>query len=434
MGGIGKHPKGLYLLFATEMWERFSYYGMRAILILYLTASLVDGGLGFSDSDASLLYGIFTGLVYFTPLIGGYIADRYLGHHRSIILGAVIMILGEFALASDASSAMVYTGLSLLIIGNGFFKPNMSVMVGDLYEPDDPRRDGAFTIFYMGINIGAFFSPLVVGAFSVRYGYRCGFLVAGIGLVLGLLFYLMLQRRLLGPDTATVRKSESSDPVFALSGEEKDRTWLIIILTLFAVVFFAGYEQAGCSMTLYTDKFIDRSIGDFVIPTEWFLSINPLLIVILAPLMSMIWRLMGSREPSIPVKMGVGMVLLGLGFVSLLGAVAQRGGDSDDIAIKANMGFMIMAYVMHTIGELWLSPIGLSMVSRLSPVRLGSVMMGVWLASSCLANFLAGALSSYASTHTISSVFMLLSIVPVILGLLLVCLNKPLLRLAHGRL
>ena len=192
------HPKGLYLLFATEMWERFSYYGMRALLVLYLTKSLIDGGLGFTDDNASLLYGFFTGFVYFTPLIGGWLADNYLGQRKAIVIGAILMMLGQFSLATESSLPFLYTGLVLLIIGNGFFKPNISVIVGHLYEPGDPRKDSAFTIFYMGINVGAFFAPLLTGYMALTYGYRYGFMVAGIGMLIGLLVFTILGKRYLG--------------------------------------------------------------------------------------------------------------------------------------------------------------------------------------------------------------------------------------------
>ena len=434
-----RHPKGLYLLFLTEMWERFSYYGMRALLVLYLTLSLVEGGMGFTEEYATLLYGFFTGLVYFTPLIGGWLADHYIGQRKSIEAGSLLMIAGHLCLALSTTRLLLYTGLLLLILGNGFFKPNISVMVGRLYTDGDPRRDGAYTLFYMGINIGAFFAPLLTGYLAVKWGYRYGFLAAAAGLILGLLVYRMLARRWLGdigryPSAA--RPEQAEQPSAALSPEEKDRSWVIVILTLFAVVFFAGYEQAGSSLTLYTEKYIDRTIGAFEVPTAWYMLFNPLLIVVLAPLMSLLWTWLGGRrkDPPIPVKMGLGLVLLGVGFFIMLGAVAARGGDNPDTAVKASMGFVLGTYLLHTVGELCLSPIGLSMVSRLSPVKLASMMMGVWLASSFVANSLSGGLASYAAVHGAHDVFLWLGLASVLFGLLLIGLTKWLLKLSHGRL
>lgn len=432
------HPKGLYLLFATEMWERFSYYGMRALLILYLTKSAMEGGLGFSEKDASLLYGIFTGLVYFTPLIGGWLADKYIGQRWSVTIGAVLMMCGQFSLFYDSNLFCLYTGLLLLVLGNGFFKPNISVMVGGLYSKDDERLDAAYTIFYMGINVGALFAPLLTGYFAYHYGYRYGFLVAAIGMLLGILFYNFLGRRYLGdlclhPVSKTV---ESENNNVSLTKEEKDRIKVIAVFVLFSVFFFAGFEQAGSSFTLYTDKYIDRNVMGFEIPTAWFQSINPLFIVILAPIATLLWRYLSKRgkEPSIPTKMAMGMVLLGIGFFVMLGAVWQRGGDVTDPAIKASLWFMAITYLFDTMGELCLSPIGLSMVSKLSPVKLASLMMGVWLLGSFFANLLAGYLASFTGSMGASVLFLSLAIFSICMGILLFFLRNLLVRKSHGRL
>lgn len=435
MGRQG-HPKGLYLLFATEMWERFSYYGMRALLVLYLTKSLINGGLGFTDDNASLLYGFFTGFVYFTPLIGGWLADNYLGQRKAIVIGAVLMMLGQFSLATETSLPFLYTGLVLLIIGNGFFKPNISVIVGKLYEPGDPRKDSAFTIFYMGINVGAFFAPLLTGYMALTYGYRYGFLVAGIGMLFGLLVFTILGNRYLGEvgKAPSCKAKDSSLENVPLTKEEKDRTLAIVVFVLFSIFFFAGFEQAGSSMTLYTEKYIDREVGSFVVPTEWFQSVNPLLIVILAPLLTVLWRWLGMRgkEPSIPVKMSMGMVLLGLGFLVLYGAVCARGGDSADESVKASILFILFTYLFHTLGELCLSPIGLSMVSKLAPVKLASLMMGVWLLSSFFANILGGWISSNISDVGAGTIFLSICVFSVALGVILFSLNRWLVRKSHG--
>lgn len=436
--GLGRqgHPKGLYLLFATEMWERFSYYGMRALLVLYLTKSLIDGGLGFTDDNASLLYGFFTGFVYFTPLIGGWLADNYLGQRKAIVIGAILMMLGQFCLASESSLPFLYTGLVLLIIGNGFFKPNISVIVGHLYEPGDPRKDSAFTIFYMGINVGAFFAPLLTGYMALTYGYRYGFMVAGIGMLIGLLVFTILGNRYLGEvgKAPSCKAKDDSLENVPLTKDEKDRTLAIVVFVLFSIFFFAGFEQAGSSMTLYTEKYIDREVGSFVVPTEWFQSVNPLLIVILAPLLTVLWRWLGQRgkEPSIPVKMSMGMVLLGLGFLVLYGAVCARGGDSADESVKASILFILFTYLFHTLGELCLSPIGLSMVSKLAPVKLASLMMGVWLLSSFFANILGGWVSSHISDVGAGTIFLSICVFSVALGVILFSLNRWLIRKSHG--
>ncbi|MBP5137170.1 MAG: peptide MFS transporter [Paludibacteraceae bacterium] len=428
-----KHPNGLYLLFTVEMWERFSYYGMRALLIFYLTKSFMDGGLAISESNASLIYGIFTGLVYFTPLIGGWIADRFIGQRLSIEIGAFMMMAGQFCLASEQDATMLFIGLTLLIIGNGFFKPNISVIVGQLYAPQDRRRDSAFTIFYMGINIGALFAPLVTGALAETYNYRAGFLAAGIGLLIGLIAYKALGNKMLG-DHGKRPKIESADasPNEPLTKTEKDRTISIFIITFFVIFFFAGFEQAGSSLSLYADKFIDRSIGSWEMPASWFQSINPLFIVILAPLFSAMWRALNrrSKEPSVVVKMGSGMILLGLGFLFMVGAVSQRGG-SEDISVKASIWWMVLTYLTHTVGELCLSPIGLSMVSRLAPVKLASLLMGVWLMSSFFANILGGVIASKVGDVGALEIFGGIAGVCILLGLIMFCVNKKLTSMMH---
>ena len=322
------HPKGLYLLFFTEMWERFSYYGMRAILSLYLTKKLMEGGLGMNKEEAMVLYGYFTGFVYFTPLIGGWLADRYLGKRLAITIGGITMMLGQFTLFAMNNMMGLYVGLLLIIIGNGFFKPNISTLVGGLYKDGDERRDAAFSIFYMGINLGAMFAPIVIGAISdnlfattnadgtIAYGYRYGFLASGIGMLLGQVIFNVLSPKYLGdlgvkPVGAAVDTVESAGvkSVNPETGkelnerEERQRISVIFILLIFAVFFWAGFEQAGSSLSLYTDKYIDRTIGGFEIPTSWFQSVNPLFIVTLTPLFTMFWVSPIGKKLYKPVKM-----------------------------------------------------------------------------------------------------------------------------------
>lgn len=443
---VKKHPAGLYLLFFTEMWERFSYYGMRAILVLYLTSALISGGLGFDKSYALSLYGFFTGAVYFTPLLGGYLSDRYLGRRLAITLGGVTMALGNFMLFVDQSAWALYVGLGLLIIGNGFFKPNISTLVGELYSPNDKRRDAAFTIFYMGINIGAFFSPLVVGFLAeeyfkttvngvVQFGFKYGFLAAAIGMIVGQILFNLLGNRYLGE----IGKKPVGKPVqddvtgvaknAPLTKKEKQRTAVILILACFVVFFWAGFEQAGSSLTLYTDKFINRQVFGWEVPVSWFQSLNPLFIVILAPILSKLWVRLAARPKGdipIPSKMAYGMILLGLGYMVLLLAVLQTGSDEANIHIKANVLFITFTYLLHTIGELFLSPVGLSMVSRISPIRLASLLMGVWLASSGVANILAGQLASTTESLGYFEVFGLIGALAIVLGLILLTVSKKL--------
>ena len=449
------HPKGLYLLFFTEMWERFSYYGMRGILILYLTKTFLEGGLAFDEGTASLIYGWFTGFVYFTPLIGGWLADKYLGQRLSITIGGLTMMVGQLILFSIGSHTGLYLGLFLLIIGNGFFKPNISTLVGGLYKDGDERRDSAFSIFYMGINLGAFLAPLVIGfltdnIFAVKdetgnniisYGYRYGFLAAAIGMFLGQIAFNMLAQKYLGDlgkkpgslnSTPNADAGEVADPNKPLTKAEKQRIAVIFVYFLFAIFFFAGFEQAGSSLSLYTDKFIDRNVFGFTIPTSWFQSVNPLFIVLLAPLFSVFWSSEAGKKLSTPIKMGLGMILLGVGFFFMLGAVAERGGNIADDTIKASLLWLVFTYLLHTIGELCLSPVGLSVVTKLSPPKLASLLMGVWLLASFFANVIGGYLASYVESMGAGNIFLYVSIFVIICGLGLVLLNKKLVAMMHG--
>ena len=441
------------------MWERFSYYGMRAILILYLTKKFIEGGLGMDEKYAMLLYGYFTGFVYFTPLIGGWLADRYLGKRLAVMIGGVTMMLGQFTLFGLNSTTGLYIGLLLLIIGNGFFKPNISTLVGGLYKDGDSRRDAAFTIFYMGINLGAMIAPLVIGVVtdnmfattnedgSISYGYRYGFLVSGIGMLLGQVIFNLLGTKYLGDlgtkpvgavsDTEVAKVQKSINPETGKELDEKDekqRISVIFILLIFAVFFWAGFEQAGSSLSLYTDKYIDRSIGSFEIPTSWFQSVNPLFIVTLAPLFTLFWASPIGRRLTTPVKMGVGMIILGVGFLFMIGAVAERSanGDVDDVNNKAALMWLIMTYLLHTIGELCISPVGLSVVTKLSPPKLASVLMAVWMLSSFFANIVGGYIASYVETMGAGEVFTYIAGFVSVCGVLLILLNKVILKLMHG--
>ena len=405
------HPKGLFLLFTTELWERFSYYAMRAILVLYLVDKVqTEGGhgLGWTQGDAISLYGTFTGLVYLTPLIGGWLADAYLGQRKAIMIGGALMAAGQFILALPhswipGSETMVfYIGLGTLIIGNGLFKPNISTMVGDLYEEGDHRRDGAFTIFYMGINVGAFLSGIIVGSVVAAYdgNFQMGFLCAGIGMVLSLIIQFIFAQKLLGdigryPAAKLEKeKNEAAGDVRKepLTKIERDRIKVIMVMGLFTIIFWAGFEQAGGLMNLFTNDFTDRMIGGWEVPTTWFQSLNAMFIVIFAPVIASIWIRLGKNEPNSPVKFALGLVLLGIGFLFMIGAVLEMGGDAN---AKSSMWWLVGAYFFHTMGELCLSPIGLSMVTKLAPLRIASLMMGAWFLFVAIANKIGGVVGSF---------------------------------------
>ncbi|USG67072.1 peptide MFS transporter [Brevibacillus ruminantium] len=447
-GGKTKHPPGLYLLFFTELWERFSYYGMRALLTLYLTTELVSGGLGIDKSVAMSIYGFFTGAVYFTPVLGGYLTDRFLGRRTAITIGGITMAVGNFLLFAIPSSVGLCLGLALLIIGNGFFKPNISTLVGELYPENDKRRDAAFTIFYMGINIGGFIAPLVCGFLAeeyfktvfndvVIYGFKYGFLAAAVGMVVGQIAFNLLGDRYLGEiGKKPIGKSEVPELQETanrpLTQKEKQRTAVIVILACFVVFFWAGFEQAGSSLTLYTDLFVDRTIDGWEVPTSWFQSLNPFFIVLLAPLVSILWVKLAGRDKGdikIPTKMGLGMVMLGLGYMILLLAVWQTGSDETHIAVKSPMIIIILTYFMHTLGELFLSPVGLSMVSSIAPAKLASLLMGIWLASTGVANVLAGQLAAYTQSLGYFEVFSLIGVLAIVLGLVLLLVSRKLVQM-----
>lgn len=460
-----QHPKGLFLLFFTEMWERFSYYGMRGILILYLSKTAMEGGLEMTKEHASQIYGLFTGLVYLTPIIGGWIADNYLGQRKSILIGGVLMMLGQFSLAFGGSVETTYLGFLLIIIGNGFFKPNISTVVGQLYPQGDPRRDSAFTIFYMGINLGAFLAPLVCGTLAedifaskemmpdgsqkvTHYAFGYGFLAAGIGMGLGQILFNSLAKRYLGdigvlPTKKTKEKElgrDSADELnpqsTVLSKVERDRMAVIFTITVFVTFFWAGFEQAGSSLSLYTDKYIDRTVFGWTIPTSFFQSVNPLFIILLGAPIAALWLRLGKRgkDLSIPVKMALGMILLGVGFLFMLAAVAQRGGDGvEDEAVKASLVWLLGTYFFHTVGELCLSPVGLSMITKLAPVKFASMLMGVWFLSPFVAQIAGGFIAGYVEQLGAGTVFTMITGFVIAAGVLLFLLSRKLVTMMHGR-
>ncbi|WP_050905097.1 peptide MFS transporter [Vibrio campbellii] len=434
------HPRGLFLLFGTELWERFSYYAMRAILVLYLTDTTMNGGLGWSTKDALDLYGIYTGLVFITPLIGGYLADNYLGQRRSILIGGALMAIGQFTLAMPADALGLgslhtfYLGLALLICGNGLFKPNISTMVGDLYNEGDNRRDGAFTIFYMGINLGALLAGVVSGSVTNEFGWKAGFVAAGIGMLVSLVMQMTMAQSWLGDigrvpaakrDLA-IKKSAKKEP---LTKEEVDRIKVILVMSMFTIVFWAGFEQAGGLMNIYTQQYTDRMIGGFEVPAAWFQSLNPFFIITLAPVLAVLWVKLGKREPNSPMKFALAMFFLALGFLCMVGAVMEQGGDT---AVKTSMLWLVGAFFFHTLGELCLSPIGLSLVTKLAPLRLASLMMGAWFGCNAIANYVAGYVGSHVGELGALAIFSGIAVTATISGVILLLFSNTLVRWMHG--
>ena len=439
-----KQPRGLYLLAGVEMWERFSYYGMRAFLILFLVNT--SHGFGWSKRDAGLLYGSYTGLVYLTGIFGGYISDRWLGTHRAIIVGSTLIAAGHFSLAAPGKVTF-FLGLLLIILGTGFHKPIISTMVGQLYRQGDARRDGAFTIFYMGINVGAFIGPLICGylAQSERFGWHWGFASAGVGMVIGTATYLVYKRRLLGSigDVAPAKQRLGAEAAAAPRGlgrEDSHGIAAIVILAVFNIFFWCAYEQAGSSMNFFAEERTNRWLFGHEIPTAWFQSINSAVIILCAPLFAALWTRLGrrGREPSTAIKFVWALVLVSLGFVFLV--VAARLSDGGH---KVSPLWLVAAITLHTWGELCLSPVGLSMVTRLAPARLASFLMGFWWFSFFLSDFTAGLIASTVESIEKGEVFHLLGgqadfflifvIVPLVGAGLLLSLTPLLKRLMHGR-
>lgn len=425
------HPKGLYLLFVTEMAERFSYYGMRAVFTLYMVAAL------FTVESASEIYGYYTGLVYLTPLLGGYIADRYWGNRRSIIVGGMLMTFGQFLMFLSASFVQpaikeaegmidptvnnqlaiicMMGGLFFLILGNGFFKPNISTMVGSLYRPDDQRKDSAFTIFYMGINVGATLGPLTCGIFEGDYlnpmRFKWAFLCACIAMLAStLIFYLLKNKYLMdyeGNAIGTRPKLQEKTERQQLTRKEKQHIVVIFIIAAFVIFFWAAYEQAGVSLTYFADQQTDRHIFGWEMPTSYFQSFPAIFVVLLAPFMNLAWEVLRrfGHEPSSVMKQAIGLAFLSIGYMLIAFGVKDLGPN-----VKVSMLWLTGLYFIHTLGELSLSPIGLSLVSKLSPKHLASLMMGIWFMSTAVSNMLAGQLATLYPDGSSKSLFGIIEI------------------------
>jgi len=437
------HPKGLFLLFGTEMWERFGYYGMRAILVLYLVASVQDGGFGWTPAEALGLYGTFTMAVYVTPLIGGWLADNYIGQRKAIIFGGIIFAAGYFTLGIPKTmlvgmeEEIFYLGLTLIVIGNGFFKANVSSLVGELYEDGDHRRDGAFTIFYMGINLGAFMAPLIVGYLGEQVNWHYGFIAAGCGMLIGLALQLTLANKYLGnigvePSAKRTKGDKKAD--VPLTKEDFDRMKVILIMSMFSVIFWAGFEQAGGLFTIYASEFTNRDVMGFEVPASWFQSLNAMFIILLAPVIATVWVKMGKKEPTSPVKFALAMVFLALGFFVMLWATMVQGGDT---TVKVTMLFLVFAYLFHTLGELCLSPIGLSLVTKLAPLKYASVLMGIWFLFTALSNKLAAFIGSFVGegqemVSNAGTIFMSVGFAALATGLIIFLSANKLIYWMHG--
>jgi POT family proton-dependent oligopeptide transporter len=434
------HPRGLFVLFFAEMWERFSYYGMRALLILYLTKHWL-----YSDGDASIIYGAYTALVYITPVIGGYLADRYLGQRKAVLFGAVLLTLGHFFMAfegngsghqNDPALNIFWLALAFIIVGSGFLKANISVIVGQLYPRTDVRRDGAYTIFYMGINLGAFIGTLVAGYLGETYGWGYGFGAAGLGMLLGLIVFMWGKPLLMGrgeaPDPARLQRpvmglkfewflylvgviavavvwaliqyQELVGSLLGIAGallvgyvlytavakldrEDRDRIFAAMLLIVGSILFWALFEQAGSSINLFTDRYVDRG----GVPASVFQSINPAYIILLAPVFAWLWTTLGRRglEPSAPAKFGLALIQLGAGFLVLVAGAAAVG-----VEVPTPVLFIFLLYLLHTTGELCLSPVGLSAMNRLAPAHMASLIMGTWFFASATGNFAAGLIAA----------------------------------------
>jgi proton-dependent oligopeptide transporter, POT family len=434
------HPRGLTFLFTVEMWERFSYYGMRALLVLYMVKHLfqperAEAVIGFAALKAvfeaafgplgvqplaSHVYGLYTGLVYLTPVLGGLIADRWLGQRRTVVLGAALMALGHFLMAFEP---LFLFALFTLILGNGAFKPNISTQVGALYAPGDPRRDRAFSIFYVGINLGAFFAPLVSGTLGEWYGWHYGFAAAGVGMTIGLAIYLCATRTL-PPDTRAARIAAGGDAPFS----RDDWRALVALCVLFlpATLFWGTYEQAGNTIALWADGYTDRSVfGLFTIPVTWFQAFNPFMIFAFTPFVVALWTSQAKRgrEPSTVTKMAIGCFLNAAANLIMVVAAARGA------AGQASWLWLFAYFVVITLGELYISPTSLSLVTKVAPARVLSMMMGVWLATSFAGGLLAGYLGSHWSGMGKSDFFMMIAIVAAVAGVVVLAVARPLNRI-----
>jgi POT family proton-dependent oligopeptide transporter len=426
------HPIGLYVLFFTEMWERFSYYGMRAILVLYITAKTLEEnpGLGWTDPEALKLYGWYTMLVYVASIPGGIIADKITGQKKAVLLGGIILVAGHTVLAVQQDWAF-YTGLGLIILGVGLLKPNISTMVGGLYKEGDDRRDKGFTIFYIGINIGAFISSLLVGYVGENIGWHYGFGLAGIGMALGLAVYVWGQKYLVHVGNFLGNEDNPDREAFnrKLTKVEIDRMLVMFLSFLIIIVFWGAFEQAGGLMNLYAKDKTNRMLGGFEVPASWFQSVNAFFIITLGTAVAGFWYnwKKKGKEGSSLFKMALGLIIMGFGFLFMRFAAQEY-----EATGSSAMYWLVLAYLLHTIGELCASPVALSFITKLAPVKYASFMMGAYFAATGLGNKVAGILGEGAADAGEKTIFTGIFIVTVMIGILVILLLKPLKRLTHG--
>ncbi len=428
------HPVGLYILFFTELWERFSYYGMRALLVLFLVASAsgANPGFGWSKIEALSLYGTYTALVYIASIPGGILADKLLGQKKTVMLGGWLLVAGHGILAIQAEWAF-YLGLGLIVAGVGCLKPNISTMVGGLYAQNDDRRDKAFTIFYIGINIGALIAGILVGSVGVNYGWHYGFGLAGIGMAIGQLVFLFGQKHLVGVGDSTTSLPEAERQAVnkPLSKVEKDRMIVMFLSFIMIIVFWGAFEQAGGLMNLYASEKTNRMLSfiDFEIPAPWFQSVNSFFIITLGSAIAAFWykRKRKGKESSSIMKMAIGIIIMGWGFFFMSAASMEFQTDG-----SSAMYWLVLAYLFHTVGELCASPVALSFITKLAPLKYASLMMGAYFAATGMGNYLSGWIGEYSQTAGELEIFTGIAIFCTIFGIIVLLILKPLKRLTHG--
>jgi len=464
--GIAGHPRGLSTLFFTEMWERFSYYGMRALLILFMVAPVAGGGFGFSTEKAAAIYGLYTGSVYFATIPGGWIADQLLGLRRAVLVGGILIALGHYCLATGVQSFFL-GGLVLIVLGTGLLKANISSIVGQLYAKDDPRRDAGFSIFYMGINLGALISPLVCGYLGQKIGWHWGFGAAGVGMTIGLAQYVTNQNRLGNAGLRVVRPEHAgrlwagiiaaivaaSALIYAVwpyrgwvmvgltvalfvwlirtgarDETERKRIGAIIVLFVFATLFWMGFEQAGSSLTLFADQYTHNVMFGWAFPSSWYQSVEPVFVVSFAPVLAWLWMRLGRRNPSSPAKFAYGLFLLAIGFLMVAVAAWLYARDP----VKVSPWWLILLYFFHGLGELSLSPVGLSTVTKLAPARIVGLMMGVWFLAISLGNFFAGYVAGLFEQMPLPRLFGAVFLTTMASAVLLALVTRPIKRLMAG--
>jgi len=481
--GFFGHPRGLATLFFTEMWERFSYYGMRGILILFMVDAIQTGGLGMTDGKAAAIYGLYTAGVYLMALPGGWVADKLVGARNAVFYGGLLIAAGQFSLAFGATVPIgFYSGLGLIVLGTGLLKPNVSAIVGDLYPEGGSRRDAGFSVFYMGINLGAFVGPLICGALGEQIAWKYAFMAAGTGMLLGLIQYKVGAGlgNLGGPPTMDQKERSRTSRTFFLAAftivavavilyllqssgitafslqqaagatgafivalaivyfayqllfggldpVEKKRMIVIFFLFIGAALFWSGFEQAGSSMNLFADRLTNRLVFGWEVPASWLQSVNPIFIIIFAPIFGWLWVALGSRNPSIPMKFGLGLILLGIGFLVMAWASVYASPDNG-----VSPMWLVVTYFLHTSGELCLSPVGLSSITKLSPKRLVGQMMGIWFMGAALGNLIAGLVAGQMETLPLVQLFGTVAAIVIGSGILFVLFKGPIHKLTEG--